>query len=59
MIFLIGMLTEPQFSRFFSVAPDYKLSSELRLAVRKIIMVSPALCDHFKITRDMITCKLN
>lgn len=58
-IFLIGMLTEPQFSRFFSVAPDYKLSSELRLAVRKIIKVSPALCDHFKITRDMITCKLN
>ncbi len=58
-IFLIGMLTEPDFSRFFSVAPDYKLSSELRLAVRKIIKSSPALVKHFKITREMIRCKLN
>ena len=46
-IFILGMLTEPRFSRFFSVAPDYKLSSELRLAVRKIIKVSPALVKHF------------
>ena len=58
-IFIIGMLTEPQFSRFFSVAPDYKLSSELRLAVRKIIKCSPNLIKHFKITRDMVTCKIN
>lgn len=58
-IFILGMLTEPRFSRFFSVVPDYKLSSELRLAVRKIIKVSPALVKHFKITRDMITCLLN
>lgn len=58
-IFIIGMLTEPRFSRFFSVAPDYKLSSELRLAVRKIIKVSPLLVDRFKINRDMITCLLN
>lgn len=57
-IFLIGMLTEPQFSRFFSVAPDFKLSNELRLAVRKIVKVSPALEKYFKINRDMITCKL-
>ncbi len=57
-IFIVGMLIEPKFSRFFSVAPDYKLSSELRLAVRKIIKSSPALIKHFKITRDMITCKL-
>lgn len=57
-IFLMGMLTEPQFSRFFSVAPDFKLSNELRLAVRKIIKVSPALEKYFKINRDMITCKL-
>lgn len=64
-IFILGMLTEPQFSRFFSVAPDYKLSSELRLAVRKIIKVSPALSPpenpnkYFKINRDMITCHIN
>lgn len=58
-IFILGMLTEPRFSRFFSVAPDYKLSSELRLAVRKIIKVSPALVKYFKVNRDMITCLIN
>ncbi len=57
-IFIIGMLIEPQFSRFFSVAPDFKLSNELRLAVRKIIKVSPALAERFKINRDMILCKI-
>lgn len=58
-IFILGMLTEPRFSRFFSVAPDFKLSSELRLAVRKIIKVSPALTKYFKINRDLITCLIN
>ena len=57
-IFIIAMLCEARFSRLFSVAPDYKLSSELRLAVRKIIKVSPLLVKHFKITREMITCQL-
>ncbi|MBR1751912.1 MAG: terminase [Ruminococcus sp.] len=56
-VFIILMCLEPPFSRLFSVAPDYKLSSELRLAVRKIIKCSPALTKHFKITRDMITMK--
>lgn len=57
-IFIIAMLCETRFSRLFSVAPDYKLSSELRLAVRKIIKVSPLLVKHFKVTREMITCQL-
>lgn len=56
-IFIIGMLTLPRFSRFFSVAPDFKLSNELRLACRKIIRVSPTLDKHFKVMRDMISCK--
>lgn len=58
-IFIVGMIIEPKFSRFFSVAPDYKLSSELRLAVRKIIKSSPDLIDYFKVKRDEIECKLN
>lgn len=59
-IFILLMLTEPKFSRFFSVAPDLKLSSELKLAVRKIIKSSPALADDkvFKILRSEIRCKL-
>jgi len=59
-IFIIAMLTEPRFSRFFSVAPDLKLSSELKLAIRKIIKSSPALADDkvFKILRSEIRCLL-
>jgi phage terminase large subunit-like protein len=57
-IFIIGMLIEPQFSRFFSVAPDLKLSSELKLAIRKIIKASPALVEHFKLLRSEIRCLL-
>lgn len=57
-IFIVGMLLEPKFSRFFSVAPDYKLSNELKLAVKKIIKSSPILVDRFKIKRDMIECIL-
>lgn len=62
-IFIVLMLTEPAFSRFFSVAPDLSLSSELKLAIRKIIKSSPALIDEvdpaFKILRSQIICKLN
>jgi phage terminase large subunit-like protein len=58
-VFIVGMLLEPKFSRFYSVAPDYKLSSELKIAVKKIIKSSPALENRFKIKRDMIECKLN
>lgn len=59
-IFILLMLTEPKFSRFFSVAPDLKLSSELKLAIRKIIKSSPALADEsvFKVLRSEIRCKL-
>lgn len=62
-IFIILMLTEPDFSRFFSVAPDLALSSELKNAIRKIIKVSPALYNEdepaFKLLRSQIKCLLN
>ena len=62
-IFILLMLTEPPFSRFFSVAPDLALSSELKQAIRKIIKTSPALYDEadpaFKILQKQIICKLN
>lgn len=62
-IFILLMLTEPDFSRFFSVAPDLALSSELKNAIRKIIKVSPALYNEdepaFKILRSQIMCLLN
>lgn len=59
-IFILLMLTDPQFSRFFSVAPDLKLSKELQLAIKKIIKVSPLLAedDVFKILRSEVRCLL-
>lgn len=59
-IFILLLLTEPRFSRFFSVAPDLKLSSELKLAIRKIIKSSPALAEEgvFKLLRSEIRCLL-
>ena len=59
-IFIIGLLTEPKFSRFFSVAPDLSLSSELQVAIKKIIKSSPCLSDEkvFKLLRKEVRCKL-
>lgn len=60
-IFILLLLTDPQFSRFFSVAPDLKLSSELKIAIKKIIKVSPLLAEDgvFKLLRSEIRCLLN
>ena len=57
-IFILLMLTDPQFSRFFSVAPDLKLSKELQVAIKKIIKVSPALIKSFKLLRSEVRCLL-
>ena len=62
-IFILLMLTEPKFGRFFSVAPDLALSSELKMAIRKIIKSSPLLYNangkkHFELLRSEIRCDL-
>lgn len=61
-IFILLMLMEPRFSRFFSVAPDLKLSKELQLAIKKTIKSSPLLSDEldpvFKTLRSEIRCLL-
>ncbi len=59
-IFIIAMLTEPKFSRMFSVAPDLKLSKELQQAIKKIIKSSPLLQNNetFKLLRSEIRCLL-
>lgn len=59
-IFLLLLLTEPMLSRFFSVAPNLRLSSELKKAINSIIKHSPALKKHFKVLRSQgVICKLN
>jgi len=56
--FILLQLTEPKFSKFYSVAPDGKLSREIKDAMTRIIKSSPALIDRFKVMRDNIICKL-
>lgn len=57
-IFILLLFLEPQFSKFYSVAPDGSLSREVQTAIREIIACSPALQDKFKLRRDDIFCKL-
>lgn len=58
-IFILLFLTEPQFSKFYSVAPDGSLSREIREAIAETIRSSPLVYEfkdkkRFKILRDYI-----
>lgn len=58
-IFIILFLTEPKFSKFYSVAPDGSLSREIREAIAETIRSSPLVYEYkdhkrFKILRDYI-----
>lgn len=61
-IFILLFLTEPRFSKFYSVAPDGTLSREVREAISETLKSSPdvyAFKDvaRWKILRDSITFK--
>ena len=61
-IFILLFLTEPKFSKFYSVAPDGALSKEIREAISETIRSSPLVYQHngslrFKILRDYILFK--
>lgn len=61
-IFIILFLTEPKFSKFYSVAPDGTLSKEVREAISETIRSSPLIYEYkedkrFKILRDYILFK--
>lgn len=61
-IFILLFLTEPKFSKFFSVAPDGALSREIREAIAETIKSSPLVYEYkdtkrFKILRDYIMFK--
>jgi phage terminase large subunit-like protein len=58
-IFILLFLTEPKFSKFYSVAPDGSLSREIREAIAETIRSSPLVYEfrdtkRFKILRDYI-----
>ena len=61
-IFILLFLTEPMFSKFYSVAPDGTLSREIREAIAETIRSSPLLYEYkdtkrFKVLRDYIEFK--
>ena len=61
-IFILLFLTEPRFSKFYSVAPDGSLSREIREAISETIRSSPLVYEYkdqkrFKILRDYIQFK--
>lgn len=61
-IFILLFITEPKFSKFYSVAPDGSLSREIREAISETIRSSPLIYEfkgvkRFKILRDYITFK--
>ena len=61
-IFIILFLTEPNFSKFYSVTPDGALSREIREAIAETIKSSPLVYEYkdqkrFKILRDYIMFK--
>lgn len=61
-IFIILFLTEPKFSKFYSVAPDGALSREIRDAISETIRSSPLIYTYkdekrFKLLRDYIFFK--
>ena len=58
-IFLILFLTEPKFSKFYSVAPDGALSREIKTQMKELILSSPLLVKHFKIRNNDILCYIN
>ena len=58
-LFIILFLSEPQFSKFYSVAPDGALSKEIREAISETIRSSPLIYEYkdskrFRILRDYI-----
>lgn len=61
-IFILLFLTEPKFSKFYSVAPDGALSKEIREAISETLHSSPLVYEfkdlkRFKILRDYILFK--
>lgn len=62
-VFIILMLTEPKYSKFFSVAPDSALSGEVKEAIADTLNASSSIKEHngkprFNIWQNRIDCVL-
>lgn len=56
LIILLLMLTEPEHSEFYSVAPDRDLSSIIKKEIQKMLDSSPAIEKYFKTVLKEVRC---
>lgn len=60
-IFIVLMLTEPDYSEFYSICLDRDLAGEVKKAITQILNASPEVGKYFKTSetlRGRIVCKL-
>lgn len=58
LLFILLLLLEPEYSEFYSVAPDRELSSIVKKEMEQQIEKSPAISKHFQIVRGEVRCLL-
>ena len=58
LIFILLLIMEPEFSEFYSVAPDRELSSIVLKEVNQAIEASPLIQKHFKLVGGQVRCLL-
>lgn len=58
LIFILLLLMEPEYSEFYSVAPDRELSSIVLKEVNQIIESSPLIQKYFKQVGGQVRCLL-
>ncbi|WP_163468486.1 terminase TerL endonuclease subunit [Fusobacterium sp. IOR10] len=60
-IFILLMLTEQEYSEFYSICLTKELAAELRKAMVQVLNASPVIAEHFTISKTktgIIECKL-
>lgn len=61
LVIIVLMLTEDDYSEFYSICLDRELAGEVKKAMTQVIQASPAIEKHFKISTTLngkIICKL-
>lgn len=58
LVFILLLILEPQFSEFYSIAPDRELSSIVKKEIEQMISASPYIQKYFETTRSEIRCTL-
>lgn len=60
-IFIILLLTEDEFSEFYSICKDRELAGEVKKAISQVLLASPSIHKHFVIPKTLsgkVVCKL-